>query len=312
MRPHLTALLKNNPCSHELIKNFNHFYSDDHHQKNLLYTLPESIGEGYYKKKIISSDIHMYENHIKVNKKITMSGDISSHMFLISYCLSDEMYWEEKHTSQTFSAKKHDILIHSLQNFSAVSTYQPKQLYSCINLGISANRFGELFNLENQRYLIQSTSRIQMILDDMIHNEIPDSLQAIYLEGKTLELIALTLKTLTNQPSNTINKEDLFALYKAKEILDNSITAPPTIQFLSRSVCLNECKLKVGFKKVFGMPIYAYVLNERMIFAKHLLEIRKLKVHEVALIVGYANPNNFTRAFKKKYGINPSQINNSF
>ncbi|MEJ0054176.1 MAG: AraC family transcriptional regulator [Bacteroidota bacterium] len=42
--------------------------------------------------------------------------------------------------------------------------------------------------------------------------------------------------------------------------------------------------------------------------AWHLLKNENWRVVEVAREVGYKNPNHFSTAFKRKYGISPSQL----
>ena len=74
---------------------------------------------------------------------------------------------------------------------------------------------------------------------------------------------------------------------------------------LSKRVCLNEFKLKKGFKELFGVPVYTYVLDKRLELARDLLE-KKLYVSDVANLVGYGNMSHFAAAFRKKYGVNPS------
>jgi AraC-like DNA-binding protein len=98
------------------------------------------------------------------------------------------------------------------------------------------------------------------------------------------------------------------SLHKAGRIIDENITSPPTIGKLARLVCLNEYKLKRGFKELFGMPVHAYVIDKRLERARFLLESEKLKVAEAAQLVGYSESGRFAEKFRQKYGVNPSEI----
>lgn len=59
------------------------------------------------------------------------------------------------------------------------------------------------------------------------------------------------------------------------------------------------------FKKTMGINFAKYIHDLKMERARELLRSGK-KISEVAEILGYMNPKNFTRVFKKHYGIAPS------
>jgi transcriptional regulator GlxA family with amidase domain len=45
----------------------------------------------------------------------------------------------------------------------------------------------------------------------------------------------------------------------------------------------------------------------RLNYARQLLQNSKLKVFEIALAVGYEDTNKFRQAFKKQFGVSPSE-----
>lgn len=91
----------------------------------------------------------------------------------------------------------------------------------------------------------------------------------------------------------------------AKEYLLSDLSSPPTIAVLARAVGLNECKLKKGFKTLFGSSIYACFQKKRMHLAMQLL--KNHNVTETAMILGYSNISHFSTAFRKQLGILPKQ-----
>ena len=58
---------------------------------------------------------------------------------------------------------------------------------------------------------------------------------------------------------------------------------------------------------VFGVTPFAYLTQQRMNQAERLLRQPNRTVAEVANVVGYANPVQFAAAFKRQYGIIPSE-----
>ncbi len=65
------------------------------------------------------------------------------------------------------------------------------------------------------------------------------------------------------------------------------------------------------FNRIFtestGKPVMEYVREYRLIMAAQLLRASDKSILELALDFGYANPENFTRAFKTRYGVSPSE-----
>ncbi|BAZ66464.1 MAG: AraC family transcriptional regulator [Pelatocladus maniniholoensis HA4357-MV3] len=62
------------------------------------------------------------------------------------------------------------------------------------------------------------------------------------------------------------------------------------------------------FKQSTGLSPYQYVIHCRIERAKMLLLQNKLKISEVASIVGFADQSQFTRHFKRILGVTPKEI----
>lgn len=65
------------------------------------------------------------------------------------------------------------------------------------------------------------------------------------------------------------------------------------------------------FKQRTGQGFSEYLIQERMEYAARLLCDLRVHTYEVAERVGYANPKNFTRTFRRHYGISPRTYRNS-
>ena len=81
---------------------------------------------------------------------------------------------------------------------------------------------------------------------------------------------------------------------------------PPSLLELARQVGINKNKLNQNFRQVFGTSVFDYLRIRRLERSKELLKSKAKNVTEVAFEVGYAQQSNFTRAFKKHFGTNPT------
>src|SRR5690606_10348472 len=69
-------------------------------------------------------------------------------------------------------------------------------------------------------------------------------------------------------------------------------------------------KLKKGFKEIFRCTIHTYTIKYRMEKAKQLMEGQQMQIREVATQLGYKNPSHFSAAFRKHFGILPTDMAN--
>ena len=74
---------------------------------------------------------------------------------------------------------------------------------------------------------------------------------------------------------------------------------------MAEYVHLNPYYLSTFFKQQTGEKFSDYVQRVKMEVAANLLERGDQNVKEVAVAVGYTNPNSFTRAFRQYYQCNP-------
>jgi AraC-like DNA-binding protein len=155
----------------------------------------------------------------------------------------------------------------------------------------------------------ENNIEINSALNQIINCPYQGCIRNFYLESKTLELFALWLDKNTNTEESSqdvsLCKKDIIALQEVKNIMEKNLQNPPSLKELSHRLCINECKLKSGFKQLFNTTIFGYLHRQRMTYAHSLLTQKKMKVTEVAMMCGYASLPSFSKAFKKYFGVNP-------
>lgn len=62
------------------------------------------------------------------------------------------------------------------------------------------------------------------------------------------------------------------------------------------------------FQRLFNRTVPAYIKEERLEWAYLLLLHDNKSISDVALMVGYSDPANFTREFKKRFKLSPGQL----
>lgn len=83
--------------------------------------------------------------------------------------------------------------------------------------------------------------------------------------------------------------------------------ATVTLEDLTGQVHMNPNYISRYFKKMTGQNFSDYLIEVRMKKAAGLLDDIRYKAYEVSALVGYSNSVNFTRTFKKYYGMSPRE-----
>ena len=91
-------------------------------------------------------------------------------------------------------------------------------------------------------------------------------------------------------------------------VLDLIHAALPQAVSLAEMVAasgLPRARFLASFARRTGCSPHQYILRERMVQARHLLETTRVPVGQVAVVVGCANAGHLTRFFQKAYGNTP-------
>ncbi len=190
---------------------------------------------------------------------------------------------------------------------------------------ININHFHNIFNVDDEEISIFNNiksnqpiitpkvfnAEIASNLEQIIHNKIKKSLQPLFYRGKIYEILSIyfndTVDPTIEQCPFIPNTTDVSKLKKVREIIINDMINPPSLEDLSEEVGLNIKKLKEGFKEHYGLPVFTYLLNYKMEFARKLLDENQLNINEIAIEVGYSSATHFIAAYKRKFGITPKQ-----
>ncbi|MFN3586287.1 MAG: response regulator [Moraxellaceae bacterium] len=91
----------------------------------------------------------------------------------------------------------------------------------------------------------------------------------------------------------------------AMDILLRDIGRPPSLPELAHQVGTNERKLTELFREATGMPVFAWLREERFLLACRLLRESELDIQQIADHVGYGSAGNFTTMFRDRLGVTP-------
>lgn len=95
------------------------------------------------------------------------------------------------------------------------------------------------------------------------------------------------------------------AVTVAMDLLRKDIGRAPTLTELSRQAGTNERRLTELFRQATGMPVFAWLREERFQVASRLLVDTDMDIQKIADHVGYGSASNFTTMFRERLGVTP-------
>ena len=154
------------------------------------------------------------------------------------------------------------------------------------------------------------TPEMYMLINSIIGCQLKHHLRKIHIHNKLIELLLLQLDLLKldTEPSRAINASNMDKMDIAIKFLSENYRKPPTLKELSKKIGTNEFLLKRDFKTLFGTTVFGYVFEVRMKKAKELLLKSEYSISQISYEVCYKNPQHFSTAFKRKFGVSPSSI----
>ncbi|MCT2196929.1 response regulator [Paenibacillus sp. p3-SID1389] len=81
-----------------------------------------------------------------------------------------------------------------------------------------------------------------------------------------------------------------------------------SVEDVAAAVFVDSSYLRRVFRKESGYSVLDHIVHTRMKKAKELLQEGNLKLASVAEAVGFSDPNYFSKCFKKKFGMTPTEF----
>lgn len=159
---------------------------------------------------------------------------------------------------------------------------------------------------------LPTNAAMQRAITDIIHCTYTGHLKKLFLLSKSIELLVLSAdawdQAFQYQQRQQYRQDDRERIHYAREYLINNMERPPSLSELSRIVGINEFKLKKKFKEEFNTTVFGYLSDYRLGMARSFLQDSNKAVSDIAYELGYSSPQHFSTAFKKKFGVSPSEL----
>lgn len=303
-------------------------------EENNVLQLPLYFGKGFYRVVDLPNGLQALLSDIEYASDVTYKRLKTEEYYCVLYFndseLSEPLQFErngKKHIDK--SIRRSGIsLVNSTNDMSF--TIKAKTKARTINLLLPEhwinshlNRFNELhllmrFNQQQNSisYPEPFDAQNRILFDEVFETEETNPMQQMIVKNRIMLLLENFLSKVHRKMEENpdagqrkVKPADLSKLMEIEAILVRDFSQPPpTIATLAGLSNMSVSKLKSTFKKVYGTGIYEYYQKNRMLKAKAMLLTGKYNVKEVGTQLGYTNLSNFSLAFKKEFGLLPSEV----
>lgn len=165
--------------------------------------------------------------------------------------------------------------------------------------------------LLSQQYLVMDAA-MQQCISAITNYQGSEDTKSMYMYARVLDLLWLLQENYlrAQQPRTMYVKTeyDKERIVFARNYLLTHMNAPPTLIDLATIAGINEFKLKRGFKEMFNQTVFGYLADVRLEMARRALREKQKTITQIAFELGYSSLQHFSAAFKKKFGVSPTNV----
>lgn len=136
------------------------------------------------------------------------------------------------------------------------------------------------------------------------------------IEGMVYEILSLHIlqhdKTIKDKSPNTsLLHSELRIVRKLAKNIIKDVSKEYSLEGLALESGLSQAKLQEGFKSLYARTVTEYIRHSRLEAARDLIRTTDLNISQIVYSIGFSSRSYFSKIFKNKYGISPSEFQNN-
>ena len=217
-----------------------------------------------------------------------------------------------------FGAGESLIVSHVLPVVSRITQASEDRPYLALVLGIDLNIIRSLYEEFGEAAMLMDGSRsleVDQVSDELLDplcrllNASQNKIDSLVLFPQILREVHFRLlqaryggmlRELLRVDSHASN------ISKAIHIIRNQFMNALSVPELAKSVGMSTSSFHQHFKSITESTPLQYQKDLRLLEARRLITAERESVTSAALTVGYESPNQFSREYTRKFGVNPS------
>jgi AraC-like DNA-binding protein len=261
----------------------------------------------------------------KFSRSMMIEGKSS---FNLLFLLSQNIHLEAQDCGTRFSFKKNQYILHySPQESTAELWTENLETLHYLQIQINYDYIFHLINPESNKenadilenmiknnYIFlhkqtppYMTVEMHMIVKEIVSYSKKGVMQKLFIEAKIIKLLILIFEQFNEK--NTVEESPEIPSM-IKKFVDENYHENIKVEEIGKRIGINQNKIRKEFKAQYNITVSDYIAELRMLKAKKMIINKKIMIKEIAIECGYEYVQNFTRAFKKKFGVSPEKLRN--
>lgn len=249
----------------------------------------------------------------------------SKSSFNLLFLLSPNINLEAYDCGTKFLFKKNQYILHYSSQESTAELWTEDQILKYLHIQID---YQYIFNLINPLSNREAAEILKSMIDNnfiFLHKETPPNMtvemhmivkeiinyskkgimQKLFIEAKIIKLLILIFEQFNEKESLESHSQIPSII---KKYVDENFHKNIKVDEIGKTIGINQNKIRKEFKAHYNITVIDYISELRMLKAKKLIVNKDIMIKEIAIECGYEYVQNFTRAFKKKFGVSPEKL----
>lgn len=276
-----------------------------------------------------SEDIKIIMQEELCLEKFPKSNMIEEELsFNLIFLLSPNIHLESQNCRTSFLFKKNQYILHySFKKNTSKLWTENHEILKYLQIQVNYQYIFNLINPEadqESKDILESminnnfiflhkeappymTVEMHMILKEIISNSKKGVMQKLLIEAKIIKLLILIFEQFKEKDTEEIQHKTASII---KKFVDENFHKNIKVEEIGKLIGINQNTIRKEFKAQYNTTITDYISELRMLKAKKMIINREIMIKEIAIECGYEYVQNFTRAFKKKFGLSPEKLRN--
>lgn len=148
---------------------------------------------------------------------------------------------------------------------------------------------------------------LQQMLEQTLSAPLAGVASRLQWEGLSLQLLAHGLPPGLDAPTARLTPGEWQRLERVRGQLQACPDQPHSLAALAELASMSRATLRRKFQAAYGCSVFEYLRERRLELAREML-LQGHGIERAAQCAGYLHANNFTTAFRQRYGYPPSAV----
>lgn len=138
-------------------------------------------------------------------------------------------------------------------------------------------------------------------------------IRIMQIEGLVYEILSMHILQHDKEVNNkhgatTLLRQELKIIRNLAKKIVKDPSKEYSLELLSNQSGLAQAKLQEGFKLLYARTVTEYIRHIRLEAARDYIRTTDMNISQIVYTIGFSSRSYFSKIFKKKYGISPSDF----